>query len=111
MLTSPRCYRCARTCVRKPMASSTHGIAGLTAASIHQASSRAGRWSAPPGCSRRAGPATSASTAVAAVLQVTHLAVATSGYYERGDHIVDARTGMPNGDLLSLTVAGPSLTL
>ncbi len=50
-------------------------------------------------------------SAVAAVLQVTHLAVATSGYYERGDHIVDARTGMPNGELLSLTVAGPSLTL
>jgi thiamine biosynthesis lipoprotein len=50
-------------------------------------------------------------SAVAAVLQVTDLAVATSGNYERGDHIVDARTGMPNGDLLSLTVAGPSLTL
>jgi thiamine biosynthesis lipoprotein len=50
-------------------------------------------------------------SAVAAVLQVTDLAVATSGSYERGDHIVDARTGMPNGDLLSLTVAGPSLTL
>jgi thiamine biosynthesis lipoprotein len=50
-------------------------------------------------------------SAVATVLQVTDLAVATSGNYERGDHIVDARTGMPNGDLLSLTVAGPSLTL
>jgi thiamine biosynthesis lipoprotein len=50
-------------------------------------------------------------SAVAAVLQVTDLAVATSGNYERGDHIVDPRTGMPNGDLLSLTVAGPSLTL
>ncbi len=50
-------------------------------------------------------------TALAAVLQATDLAVATSGNYERGAHIVDARTGMPNGDLLSLTVAGPSLTL
>jgi len=50
-------------------------------------------------------------SAVATVLQVTDLAVATSGNYERGDHIVDARTGVPNGRLLSLTVAGPSLTL
>jgi thiamine biosynthesis lipoprotein len=50
-------------------------------------------------------------SSLAAVVQVTDLAVATSGNYERGDHIIDARTGMPNGDLLSLTVAGPSLTL
>lgn len=50
-------------------------------------------------------------SALAAVMQMTDLAVATSGNYERGDHIIDARTGMPNGDLLSLTVAGPSLTL
>jgi thiamine biosynthesis lipoprotein len=39
------------------------------------------------------------------------LAVATSGAYERGDHIVDGRTGMPARGLLSLTVAGPSLTM
>ncbi|HVS07982.1 MAG TPA: FAD:protein FMN transferase [Candidatus Dormibacteraeota bacterium] len=50
-------------------------------------------------------------TALAAMLHATDLAVATSGNYERGDHIRDARTGMPNGELLSLTVAGPSLTL
>jgi FAD:protein FMN transferase len=48
---------------------------------------------------------------LAAVLQVTDRAVATSGNYERGDHITDARTGMPQGELVSMTVAGPSLTL
>ncbi|HXN58201.1 MAG TPA: FAD:protein FMN transferase, partial [Candidatus Angelobacter sp.] len=46
-----------------------------------------------------------------AVVQVTDRAVATSGNYERGDHITDARTGVPNRELRSLTVAGPSLTL
>jgi thiamine biosynthesis lipoprotein len=49
--------------------------------------------------------------AVAAVVQGNHLAVATSGAYERGDHIVDARTGVPARTLLSMTVAGPSLTM
>jgi len=49
--------------------------------------------------------------AVAAVVQGNDLAVATSGAYERGDHIVDGRTGMPARGLLSLTVAGPSLTM
>ena len=49
--------------------------------------------------------------AVAAVVQGYDLALATSGAYERGDHIVDARTGIPSRALLSLTVAGPSLTM
>jgi thiamine biosynthesis lipoprotein len=49
--------------------------------------------------------------ALAAVVQGYDLAVATSGAYERGDHIVDARTGIPPRALLSLTVAGPSLTM
>lgn len=48
---------------------------------------------------------------LAAVVQVTDRAVATSGNYERGDHIIDARTGASNRELRSLTVAGPSLTL
>lgn len=49
-------------------------------------------------------------TAVAAVIEANDLAVATSGAYERGDHIVDARTGSAPHNLLSLTVIGPSLT-
>ena len=47
---------------------------------------------------------------VAAVLAVRDLAVATSGCYERGEHIVDPRTGQAPQGLLSVTVVGPSLT-
>jgi len=49
--------------------------------------------------------------ALAAVVHGYDLAVATSGTYERGDHIVDARERIASHALLSLTVAGPSLTL
>ncbi|MBF6606581.1 MAG: FAD:protein FMN transferase [Chloroflexi bacterium] len=47
---------------------------------------------------------------VARVLAVRDAAVATSGTYERGTHIVDPRTGLPSRGLLSMTVVGPSLT-
>jgi thiamine biosynthesis lipoprotein len=47
---------------------------------------------------------------VAAVLAAGDLAVATSGCYERGEHIVDPRTGRAPQGLLSVTVVGPSLT-
>ncbi|MEO8230516.1 MAG: FAD:protein FMN transferase [Chloroflexota bacterium] len=47
---------------------------------------------------------------VAAVLAIRDLAVATSGAYERGQHIIDPHDGRPARDLLSLTVVGPSLT-
>jgi FAD:protein FMN transferase len=47
--------------------------------------------------------------AVAAVLAVADLAVATSGEYERGAHILDPRTGRPPAGLLSVTVVGPDL--
>ncbi len=47
---------------------------------------------------------------LAAVLEVRDLAVATSGAYERGQHIVDPRTGGPPVDLASVTVVGPSPT-
>ncbi|MFI6084805.1 FAD:protein FMN transferase [Streptomyces sp. NPDC051217] len=45
-----------------------------------------------------------------AVLEITEGAVATSARYERGDHILDGRTGRPVTALLSLTVVAPSLT-
>ncbi|QQM46561.1 FAD:protein FMN transferase [Streptomyces liliifuscus] len=45
-----------------------------------------------------------------AVLEITDGAVATSGRYERGDHILDGRTGRPATGLLSLTVVAQSLT-
>jgi thiamine biosynthesis lipoprotein len=35
--------------------------------------------------------------------------VATSGTSERGAHIWDGRGGRPTGDLLAITVVGPSL--
>lgn len=44
------------------------------------------------------------------VLEITDGAVATSGRYERGDHIIDGRTGRPATGLLSLTVVAPTLT-
>jgi thiamine biosynthesis lipoprotein len=47
---------------------------------------------------------------VAAVLAIRDVAVATSGTYERGEHILDPRSGSPTSGLLSMTVVGPSLT-
>lgn len=46
---------------------------------------------------------------LAAVVAVEDLAVATSGEYERGAHIVDPHTGEPPTGLLSVTVIGPDL--
>jgi thiamine biosynthesis lipoprotein len=51
-----------------------------------------------------------------AVVVGRDIAVATSGVAERGDHIVDPRTGRPPdtklpGSLVSATITGPSLTL
>ncbi len=47
---------------------------------------------------------------VAAVVLLRDAAIATSGGYERGDHIVNPHTGRPPADLLSVSVVGPSLT-
>ena len=46
---------------------------------------------------------------VAAVLRTRGLAVATSGAYERGPHIVDPRTGRAPRGVASVTVMGPDL--
>uniref|UniRef100_UPI0031D7628C FAD:protein FMN transferase n=1 Tax=Saccharothrix mutabilis TaxID=33921 RepID=UPI0031D7628C len=45
------------------------------------------------------------------VLEVGSGAVATSGSNERGDHILDGRTGRPVTDLLSVTICAPTLTV
>ncbi|MFL6120552.1 FAD:protein FMN transferase [Actinophytocola sp.] len=45
-----------------------------------------------------------------AVLEIDGGAVATSGTYERGHHIIDGRTGRPATDLVSLTVVAADLT-
>ncbi len=46
---------------------------------------------------------------VAAVVAVTDGAVATSGRYERGDHVFDPRTGRAAEGLASVTVVGADL--
>ena len=48
---------------------------------------------------------------LAAVLEVRDGAVATSGAYERGEHIRNPLTGRAPDGLLSVTIVGPSLTL
>lgn len=47
--------------------------------------------------------------AIAAVVRGTDLAVATSGEYERGQHVVDPHTGLPPAGVLSVTITGPEL--
>ncbi len=47
--------------------------------------------------------------AVAHVIETRNLAVATSGEYERGRHVLDPHTGKPPTGLLSVTIAGPEL--
>jgi thiamine biosynthesis lipoprotein len=46
-----------------------------------------------------------------ATLAVGATAIATSGDYERGPHIVDGRTGRPAHGLLSVTIVASSLTI
>jgi thiamine biosynthesis lipoprotein len=47
--------------------------------------------------------------AVAQVVEAGDLAVATSGTYERGAHIVDPHTGRAPAGVLSVTITGPEL--
>src|SRR4051812_14855085 len=47
--------------------------------------------------------------AIAARIRARDLAIATSGAYERGEHIRDPRTGASSSEVLSVTVTGPDL--
>jgi thiamine biosynthesis lipoprotein len=47
--------------------------------------------------------------AVAAVVEATDLALATSGEYARGRHVLDPHTGEPSEGILSVTISGPDL--
>ena len=47
---------------------------------------------------------------VVTVLEIRNGSVATSGAYERGEHVIDPHTGRPHTGLLSISVVGPSLT-
>ncbi len=46
---------------------------------------------------------------VAAVVEATHLAIATSGAYVRGDHVLDPCTGKAPRGVLSVTIVGRDL--
>lgn len=46
---------------------------------------------------------------IAAVVETSDLAVATSGAYARGEHVLDPHSGKPPVGLLSVTVTGPVL--
>ena len=46
---------------------------------------------------------------VAAVVEVGDAAIATSGAYERGEHILDPYTGRSPSGILSVTIVGPDL--
>ncbi|MEA2497082.1 MAG: FAD:protein transferase [Thermoleophilaceae bacterium] len=46
---------------------------------------------------------------LAAVLAGEDIAIATSGEYERGAHVINPRTGQPPSGLLSATIVGPDL--
>ena len=46
---------------------------------------------------------------IAAIVRATDLAVATSGAYARGDHVLNPYTRRPPADVLSVTVVGPQL--
>jgi thiamine biosynthesis lipoprotein len=48
-------------------------------------------------------------SATAAAIGLTDMAVATSGAYGRGGHLLDPRTGAPPSDVTSVTVVGPDL--
>lgn len=46
---------------------------------------------------------------IAAVVAAHDLALATSGTYVRGEHIIDPHTGLPPAGVLSVTIAGDDL--
>jgi FAD:protein FMN transferase len=46
---------------------------------------------------------------IAAVVEANDLAVATSGAYERGNHVLDPHTRRPPVGVLSVTIVGPEL--
>jgi thiamine biosynthesis lipoprotein len=48
---------------------------------------------------------------VAAVIETTDLAIATSGAYARGDHVWDPHSGRAPVGILSVTVVGPELAM
>ena len=48
---------------------------------------------------------------LSAVIHTNNLAVATSGAYERGEHIMNPHTALPPHGVLSVTITGPDLAV
>jgi thiamine biosynthesis lipoprotein len=48
--------------------------------------------------------------ALAAIVELGDLAIATSGAYERGQHVITPHTGRPPDGIASMSVIGPDLT-
>ena len=48
---------------------------------------------------------------MADIVEIENGGVASSGRYERGDHVLDPRTGQPATTWMSVTVVGPDLGL
>jgi len=48
---------------------------------------------------------------IAAVIETTDLAIATSGAYARGDHVWNPHTGRAAAGILSVTIVGPELAI
>ena len=46
---------------------------------------------------------------IAAVVEASDLAIATSGTYRRGEHVLDPHSGNPPEGVLSVTITGPEL--
>jgi thiamine biosynthesis lipoprotein len=46
---------------------------------------------------------------IAATVELTDAAIATSGAYERGEHVLDPHTSAPPQGILSVTIVGPDL--
>lgn len=85
--------------------------AGIASYSINAAGDVRVRGNAQPGLPWRIGIRNPwDATTTVAVLSVDDHAIATSGTYERGDHIINPHTGRPPDGIASMTVVGPSLT-
>jgi thiamine biosynthesis lipoprotein len=85
--------------------------AGVAAAMVNAAGDVAAFGEPEPGRRWRIGIRDPRSATGLLVAVELHGALATSGTYERGNHVLDPHTGRPADVLLSASVAGPSLTV
>ena len=134
--TCARCSTAARSCASRRTATSTRGLRRRTCRPVRARQGLVGRprrgdprrrrgaqlrrqrrrrhaparpraAGAPAGAS--ASSTRSTANAVAAVVEANDLAVATSGAYARGEHVLDPHTRRPPDGVLSVTITGPEL--